>query len=152
MSNTRRRSDDDEAESELLQDGAIGRVRMMMRDSQGTPAGRRPGFVRLDDETAYMRGRVQKQLAYESYQLTLEDSWKGPVSEVADEQVDTAVADAAAHANHTQPRDMRQVYEREGVAAALANLGGVSGGLAATVAQKRFAPTVGSAINTRSRP
>jgi hypothetical protein len=107
----RRDPDDDDDETELLEDGAIGRVRMMLRDSEGTPPGRRPGFVRLDDEAAYMRGRLQKQLAYESYQQTLEDSWRGPIREVADEAVDTAVADAAAHANHTQPRDMRQVYQ-----------------------------------------
>jgi hypothetical protein len=112
MAITRRRPDDADDEDGLLQDGHIGRVRMMLRDGMGddTP-GHRPGFVHLSDEAARARARVARASALADYEISLTSAWRGPISDVADEQVDTAVADAAAHADHTTPRPMSQVYE-----------------------------------------
>ena len=108
---TRRHNPDDDEDEELLQDGQVGRCKMMMKDAMGddTP-GHRPGFVHLSDEAARARARVARDRALEDYENSLTSAWRGPINDVADEQVDTAVADAAAHADHTQPRDMKDVY------------------------------------------
>ena len=104
----RRNSDDDD---EFLQDGQIGRVPLMLRDSQlpdgyGSRVGHKPGFAFTRDSAS--RDRVAA--AYESYEASLQDAWRGPINEVADEQTDLAVGDAAAHSDHTEPRPMDEVY------------------------------------------
>ncbi len=99
----------DEEKDELLQDGQIGRVRFrdsQAHDGRGGIPGHKPGFAFTRDDAALAR----VDAAYEAYENSLQDAWRGPISEVADEHADLAVSDAAAHSDRTEPRPMDEVY------------------------------------------
>ena len=103
--------DDDDAFDErgILRDGRVGRMPLMMRDAihndlAGT--GHRPGFSYTHDATA----RARVNAAHERYEQSLCDAWHGPIHEVADEQTDLAISDAAAHTDRMTPRPMEEVY------------------------------------------
>jgi hypothetical protein len=91
------------------EDGYSVRVPLMMRDALHDghgPLGRRSGFVLARDSAS--RDRVVA--AYDSYELSLVDAWRGPINNAADEQTDLSVSDAAAHNDRTEPRPMDEVY------------------------------------------
>jgi hypothetical protein len=111
MARTFRHIDDDAFDEDgLLKDGHSVRVPLMLKDALhdglGGAPGRKPGFAFTRDSAS--RGRVAA--AYEDYEEAQQNAWRGPIHEVADEQTDLAVSDAAAHKDRTEPRSMEEVY------------------------------------------
>jgi hypothetical protein len=98
----------DDDEDELL-DGQHARLPLMLKDAMpnglaGT--GHRPGFAIIRDDAS----RARVAAAYEACEISQQNAWRGPINNVADEATDTAVADAAAHADRAEPRPMQEVY------------------------------------------
>ena len=107
MAQTFRHIDDDAFDEDgLLKDGHGVRVPLMLKDALHDGFGGKPGFAFARDSAS--RDRVAA--AYESYEASLCDAWRAPIGEVADEQTDLAVSDAAAHSDRTEPRPMDEVY------------------------------------------
>ena len=111
MARTFRHVDDDAFDEDgLLKDGHSVRVPLMLKDALHDghgPPGRRSSFVLARDSAS--RDRVVA--AYDSYELSLVDAWRGPINNAADEQTDLSVSDAAAHNDRTTPRPMEEVLQ-----------------------------------------
>jgi hypothetical protein len=97
-------------EDGLLKDGHSVRVPLMLKDAMhdgfGGAPGRKPGFAFTRDSAS----RARVAAAYEDYEEAQQSAWRGPIHEVADEQTNLSVSDAAAHNDRTEPRPMDEVY------------------------------------------